>query len=91
MPRCLRKKKHADVLQLIYKRVHFIYVLALPIGFVFSIGYFVVPAAPFIFYVMASLELIAESIEDPFGVDLDDLPIDKTGENIRNHVADIIH
>jgi putative membrane protein len=40
---------------------------------------------------MASLELIAESIEDPFGIDPDDLPIDKIGQNIRKHVTEIIH
>jgi putative membrane protein len=73
------------------KKFIFIYVLTLPIGFVFSMGYFVIAAVPFIFYVMASLELIAESIEDPFGLDPDDLPIDKIGANIRTHVAEIIH
>jgi putative membrane protein len=73
------------------KKFIFIYVLTLPVGFVFSMGYFVIAAVPFIFYVMASLELIAESIEDPFGIDPDDLPIDKIGENIRKHVAEIIH
>jgi putative membrane protein len=73
------------------KKFIFIYVLTLPVGFVFSMGYFVIAAVPFIFYVMASLELIAESIEDPFGTDSDDLPIDKIGENIRTHVTEIIH
>ena len=73
------------------KKFIFIYVLTLPIGFVFSMGYFVIAAVPFIFYVMASLELIAESIEDPFGTDPDDLPIDKIGENIRTHVMEILH
>jgi putative membrane protein len=73
------------------KKFIFIYVLTLPVGFVFSMGYFVIAAVPFIFYVMASLELIAESIEDPFGLDPDDLPIDKISENIRTHVAEIIH
>lgn len=73
------------------KKFIFIYVLTLPMGFVFSMGYFVIAAVPFIFYVMASLELIAESIEDPFGTDTDDLPIDKIAENIRKHVSEIIN
>ncbi len=73
------------------KKFIFIYVLTLPVGYVSSMGYFVIAAVPFIFYVMASLELIAESIEDPFGVDPDDLPIEKIGENIRAHVAEILH
>jgi putative membrane protein len=73
------------------KKFIFVYVITLPVGFVFSMGYFVIAAVPFIFYVMASLELIAESIEDPFGTDPDDLPIDKIGQNIRKHVTEIIH
>ena len=72
------------------KKFIFIYVLTLPIGFVFSMGYIVIGAVPFIFYVMASLELIAESIEDPFGQDPDDLPIEKIAGNIRKHIKEII-
>lgn len=72
------------------KKFIFIYVITLPLGYVSSMGYFVIAAVPFIFYVMASLELIAESIEDPFGIDPDDLPIDKMGENIRAHVGEIL-
>jgi putative membrane protein len=73
------------------KKFIFIYVLTLPIGYVSSMGYFVIAAVPFIFYVMASLELIAESIEDPFGLDPDDLPLEKISENIRIHVGEILH
>jgi putative membrane protein len=73
------------------KKFIFIYVVTLPIGYVSSMGYFVIAAVPFIFYVMASLELIAESIEDPFGNDPDDLPLEKMSENIRVHIAEIIH
>lgn len=73
------------------KKFVVIYVLTLPIGYVFSIGYFVILAVPFIFYVLASLELIAESIEDPFGTDSDDLPLEKISENIKKHVQEILH
>lgn len=72
------------------KKFIFIYVLTLPIGYVSSMGYFVIAAVPFIFYVMASLELIAESIEDPFGTDVDDLPLEKMAENTRKHVGEIL-
>ncbi len=66
------------------------YSVTLPIGYVFSMGYFVVAAVPFIFYVLASLELIGESIEEPFGVDADDLPIDKIAANIKKHVSEVL-
>lgn len=67
-----------------------LYVATLPIGYVFSMGYFVLLAVPFIFYVLATLEIIGESIEDPFGNDLDDVPIDKIAANIRKHTKEII-
>src|SRR5574343_1345734 len=59
------------------KKFIFFYVLTLPFGFVFSLGYLVIPVVAFVFYVLASLELIAEEIEDPFGGDENDLPTEK--------------
>ncbi|MFD2969083.1 bestrophin family protein [Sphingobacterium bambusae] len=72
------------------KKFVIVYSVTLPIGYVFSMGYFVVAAVPFIFYVLASLELIGESIEEPFGVDADDLPIDKIAANIKKHVSEVL-
>jgi putative membrane protein len=72
------------------KKFIFIYVLTLPIGWVFSLGYFVVPIVPFILYVLASLELIAEEIENPFGMDANDLPVDTICNNIEKHVGEIL-
>lgn len=72
------------------KKFIFIYVLTLPIGWVFSLGYFVVPIVPFILYVLASLELIAEEIENPFGEDANDLPVDQICNNIEKHVNEIL-
>lgn len=72
------------------KKFIIFYTMTLPVGYVFSIGYFVVIAVPFILYVLASLELIGESIEEPFGIDQDDLPIDKIAANIRKHCYEII-
>ncbi|MBB2144788.1 hypothetical protein GM921_04790 [Pedobacter sp. LMG 31464] len=72
------------------KKFIFIYVLTLPIGWVFSLGYFVVPIVPFILYVLASLELIAEEIENPFNTDANDLPVDEICNNIEKHVREIL-
>jgi putative membrane protein len=44
----------------------------------------------FIFYVLASLELIAEEIEEPFGTDANDLPMGKLSSNIQKHVEELI-
>ena len=72
------------------KKFVFIYVITLPFGLVFSLGYFTIPIIPFILYVLASLELIAEEIEDPFGLDANDLPVDSICQNIHKHVSEIL-
>ncbi len=72
------------------KKFIFFYIMTLPFGYVFSLGYYVIPVVVFIFYVLASLELIAEEIEDPFGNDANDLPTAKIASNIKKHVEEII-
>jgi len=72
------------------KKFIIFYVATLPFGFVFSLGYFVIPIVGFIFYVLASLELIAEEIEEPFGADENDLPLEKMARSIQSHIHEII-
>ena len=55
-----------------------------------QLSYLSIPVVIFVFYVLASLEMIAEEIEDPFGMDVNDLPIQKIAENIKKHVAEIL-
>ena len=73
------------------KKFIFFYVMTLPFGFVFSMGYYVIPVVTFVFYVLASLELVAEEIEDPFGIDANDLPMEKIAHNIKKHVQELLH
>lgn len=72
------------------KKFIFFFVMTLPLGYVFTLHYLVIPVVVFIFYVLASLELIAEEIEDPFGLDANDLPTDTISANIRKHVSEIL-
>lgn len=72
------------------KKFIFFYVMTMPFGYVFGLGYLIIPMVVFIFYVLASLELIAEEIEDPFGLDANDLPADTICANIRKHVSEIL-
>lgn len=72
------------------KKFIFFYVMTLPFGYSFSLGYYVVPVVVFIFYVLASLELIAEEIEEPFGTDENDLPTEIISENIKRHVNELL-
>jgi len=72
------------------KKFIFFYIMTLPFGYAFSLGYYSIPVVIFTFYVLASLELIAEEIEDPFGDDANDLPTEKISENIKKHVEEIL-
>lgn len=72
------------------KKFIFIYIMTLPFGYVFQLGYYVIPVVAFIFYVLASLEIIAEEIEDPFGDDENDVPTDTLSENIKKSIEEII-
>jgi putative membrane protein len=72
------------------KKFIFFYTMTLPFGYAFSLGYFVIPVVAFVFYVLASLELIAEEIEEPFGTDENDLPADTIVQAIQRHVEEIL-
>ena len=72
------------------KKFIFFYIMTLPFGYAFSLGYYSIPVVIFTFYVLASLELIAEEIEDPFGNDANDLPTEKISENIKKHIEEIL-
>lgn len=73
------------------KKFIFIYIMTLPFGYVFQLGFYVIPVVAFIFYVLASLELIAEEIEDPFGGDENDVPTDMIAQNIHKNINDLIY
>ncbi|MDO5616677.1 MAG: bestrophin family protein, partial [Cruoricaptor ignavus] len=68
------------------KKFIMIYVLMLPIAYVVVIGWMMIPMTVFVFYVLMSLEIIAEEIEDPFNNDENDLPTEKMAQNIEKNV-----
>jgi ion channel-forming bestrophin family protein len=72
------------------KKFIVLYTITLPMGFAFTLGWWAVPAVMFIFYVLASLELIAEEIEDPFSGDENDVPMRKISETITRNVNEIL-
>ena len=72
------------------KKFIFVYTITLPIGLSFSLHYLLIPIVALVFYVLASLEMIAEEIEDPFGADANDLPMSKIAENIGKNIKDIL-
>lgn len=74
---------------LFIKKFIFIYVTTLPLAFVIQFGYFSALVATFVFYVLVSMEVLAEEIEDPFGSDDNDLPTDTICERIRANVHEV--
>lgn len=68
------------------KKFIFVYCLTLPFGYVSSLHFLIIPLVIFVFYVLASLEVIAEEIENPFGTDANDLPLDTICRGIRQTV-----
>ena len=76
---------------LFLKKFIFIYVVTIPLAFVHMFGYYSALIATYIFYILVSMEVLAEEIEDPFGADDNDLPVDEIAERIRLTVREIIH
>jgi putative membrane protein len=72
------------------KKFIVIYIITLPFGFVTTHGYYTVPIVVLITFVLMSVELIAEEIEDPFGRDLNDLPTDELSVKIKDNVSEIL-
>lgn len=75
---------------LFIKKFIFIYVTTLPLAFVMQFGYFSALIATFVFYVLVSMEVLAEEIEDPFGSDDNDLPTDSLCEKIKLNVEEVL-
>ena len=74
---------------LFIKKFIFIYVITMPLAFVPLFGYLSVFISTFVFYALVSMELLAEEIEDPFGIDENDLPTDQLCLTIQDNVRQI--
>lgn len=72
------------------KQFIFIYLITLPMAFVTTSGYITIPIVMLVTFVLLSVELIAEEIEDPFGRDINDLPTDELSEKIKVSVNEIL-
>lgn len=72
------------------KKFIFIYIITLPFGFVSTFGYFTIATVLLVSFVLLSVELIAEEIEDPFGRDINDLPTDELSDKIRDVTREIL-
>ena len=73
------------------KKFIFIYVTTITLALVGDFGYYSSIIAVFIFYVLVSMEILAEEIEDPFGLDDNDLPTDDLSAKIKMNAEEILH
>lgn len=74
---------------LFLKKFIFIYVTTIPLAFIPVFGYYSIIVAVFLFYILVSMEVLAEEIEEPFGKDDNDLPTDNLCNKIKANVAEI--
>lgn len=72
------------------KKFIFIYLITLPFAFVTTSGYITIPIVLVTTYVLLSVELIAEEIEDPFGGDVNDLPMEELALKMKDNVGEIM-
>ncbi len=72
------------------KKIVFIYIITMPFAFGLSLGYWSVIIVMVMFYAFASLEIISEEIEDPFGTDDNDLPTEEIAEKIKTNTSEIL-
>ncbi|MFK7951397.1 MAG: bestrophin family protein [Ekhidna sp.] len=73
------------------KKFLFVYSITLPLAFIGEFGYYSIGLVVLAFYFLMSVELIAEEIEDPFGKDINDLPLDILCGKIKNNVIEIFN
>ena len=72
------------------KKFIFTFTITLPFAFMTEFHYWTVPIVLMVFFILVSVELIAEEIEDPFGKDVNDLPTDDLTEKIKKNVRELL-
>ena len=73
------------------KKFLFIYCISLPMTFIGEFGYWSILLVVVAFYFLMSVELISEEIEDPFGKDVNDLPLDELCVKIKKNIIEIFN
>ncbi len=72
------------------KKFIFTYILTMPLAFIYPFEYWAIPMVLMVFFMLMTIELIAEEIEDPFGRDVNDLPLDMLSNKIKANVREIL-
>lgn len=67
-----------------------IYVTILPLSLVDEIGWGTIPLVMGLYYLLMSIVITAEEIEEPFGHDLNDITMDDIASKLRDNVVEIL-
>ncbi|KAH7092413.1 Bestrophin, RFP-TM, chloride channel-domain-containing protein [Paraphoma chrysanthemicola] len=67
-------------------QITWVYILLLPFQLYKALGWVTIPASIFAAYIILGIALIGREIENPFGDDVNDLPLDAYCEQIRKDV-----
>jgi putative membrane protein len=66
------------------------YAILLPCGLMDSFGWTTVPITMLVFFALIGIELMGEEIEDPFGLDCNDLPTGDMAHTIKRNVFELL-
>jgi len=67
-----------------------IFALLIPLGLHGQFGWLTIPISMFAFYALAVMDVLAAELEDPFGLDCNDLPTRSMAEMIRRQVHELV-
>ncbi|MBK6621057.1 MAG: bestrophin family protein [Saprospirales bacterium] len=68
----------------------FAYILMLPFGMVPDFGFMSIPIVMFLGFTFIGIEMMAQEIEEPFGLDCNDLPTSDIAHTIKSNVFEIL-
>ena len=71
------------------KKLIFIFIILTPFAFVEALHYWCVAVTVLVFYIFVGLEYISEEIEEPFGTDNNDLPLEEMAQKIFDNIQEI--
>ncbi len=71
------------------KKLIFVFIVLTPFAFVRAMDYWSIFITVLIFYIFVGLEYISEEIEEPFGTDNNDLPLDELAVKIADNITEI--
>ena len=68
----------------------FLYVGIMPFTVIDEFGYLTIPAVMAVSYILVGLEIIGEEIQEPFGTERNDLPLNQLSRMIRLNIHEIM-